>query len=249
MLLYQYACACGQPVISGLPLQHAQGALLLSCELRRLRCSRCLSRCLRRCLSRCLRRRLRWRLNRRLWLALWGSRLSRHVLLRFVLAPRGPAPPFRFRRSVPAQRVAQRVPAQRAPLAPPPLVRSAPFNYTWSRYNTNDKDDPRSRTTLPSRSVRRKRMCLRVTGPLSAMKCPSSEPVSTMVPTLQRDLGEDVVAQVAQHSAGVGQLGAAQVDLVGAIILRNSKTCCPPETKLGPSMLKGLVGEAAGAEG
>ena len=50
-------------------------------------------------------------------------------------------------------------------------------------------------------------MCLRVTGPLRAMKCPSSEPVSTMV-------GEDVVAQVAQHSAGVGQLGAAQVDLV-----------------------------------
>ena len=29
MLLYQYACACGQPVISGLPLQHVQGALLL----------------------------------------------------------------------------------------------------------------------------------------------------------------------------------------------------------------------------
>ena len=56
---------------------------------------------------------------------------------------------------------------------------------------------------------------------------------------LQRDLGEDVVAQVAQHSAGVGQLGAAQ-------------TCCPPETKLGPSMwstLKGLVGEAGGAAG
>ena len=36
----------------------------------------------------------------RLWLALWSSRLSRHVLLRFVLAFRGPAPPFRFRRSV-----------------------------------------------------------------------------------------------------------------------------------------------------
>ena len=48
-------------------------------------------------------------------------------------------------------------------------------------------------------------MCLRVTGPLRAM---SSEPVSTII------LGEDVVAQVAQHSAGVGQLGAAQVDLV-----------------------------------
>ena len=30
----------------------------------------------------------------------------------------------------------------------------------------------------------------------------------------QRNLGQDVVAQVAQHSAGVGQLGAAQVDLV-----------------------------------
>ena len=61
---------------------------------------------------------------------------------------------------------------------------------------------------------------------------------------LQRDLGEDVVAQVAQHSAGVGQLGAAQVDLV--------VRCCPPETKLGPSMwstLKGLVGEAGGAAG
>ena len=27
-------------------------------------------------------------------------------------------------------------------------------------------------------------MCLRVTGPLRAMKCPSSEPVSTMVPSV-----------------------------------------------------------------
>ena len=41
----------------------------------------------------------------------------------------------------------------------------------------------RSRTTFPSRSVSRKRMCPRVTGPLKAMKRPSSEPVSTMVPT------------------------------------------------------------------
>ena len=32
--------------------------------------------------------------------------------------------------------------------------------------------------------------------------------------TLFLQRGEDVVAQVAQHSAGVGQLGAAQVDLV-----------------------------------
>ena len=54
-----------------------------------------------------------------------------------------------------------------------------------------------------------------VTGPLRTMKCPSSEPVSTMVPTpLFSVILESVVAQVAQHSAGVGQLGAAQVDLV-----------------------------------
>ena len=32
--------------------------------------------------------------------------------------------------------------------------------------------------------------------------------------TLQRYLGQDVVPQIAQHAAGVGQLGAAQVDLV-----------------------------------
>ena len=34
---------------------------------------------------------------------------------------------------------------------------------------------------------------------------------------LQRYLGQDVVPQIAQHAAGVGQLGAAQVDLVVAI--------------------------------
>ena len=78
--------------------------------------------------------------------------------------------PRRFGSGAPAQRVAQPLAPPLAPLAPPPLVRSVPFNYTWSRYNTND------RTTLPSRSVRRKRMCLRVTGPLRAMKCPSSKP-------------------------------------------------------------------------
>ena len=61
---------------------------------------------------------------------------------------------------------------------------------------------------------------------------------------LQRDLGEDVVAQVAQRSAGVGQLGAAQVDLV--VRHRADELQRPAETKLGPSMwsaLKGLVGE------
>ena len=62
-------------------------------------------------------------------------------------------------------------------------------------------------------------MCLRVTGPLRAMKCPSSEPVFTMVPT------------PLLHSAGVGQLGAAQVDLLDKL-----KDLLPPETKLGPSM-------------
>ena len=75
--------------------QHAQGALLLSCELRRLNRWWCLSRC--RCLNRCWCLRRRRLKRRRLWLALWSSRLSRHVLLRFVLAPRGPAPPFRLR--------------------------------------------------------------------------------------------------------------------------------------------------------
>ena len=64
---------------------------------------------------------------------------------------------------------------------------------------------------------------------------------------LQRYLGQDVVPQIAQHAAGVGQLGAAQVDLAVAI---HAYTCCPP--KLRPSMwsmLKGLLGEAAGEVG
>ena len=52
-------------------------------------------------------------------------------------------------------------------------------------------------------------MCLRVT---RATKCPSSEPVSTMVPTPLFSM--ILESQVSQHSAGVGQLGAAQVDLV-----------------------------------
>ena len=56
-------------------------------------------------------------------------------------------------------------------------------------------------------------MCLRVMGPLTLMKCPPSEPVNNGAHTaLQRDLGQDVVPQIAQHAAGVGQLGAAQVD-------------------------------------
>ena len=178
--------------------------LLLSCELRRLFSRRrCLSRCLSRCLNRrwCLRRR---RLKRgRLWLALWSSRLSILGTSCFGLFLLPGGLPRRFgsgAASCAACGASGASGASCASCASGALscsVGSILFNYTWSRYNTNDKDDPRSRTTLPSRSVRRKRMCLRVTGPLRAMKCPSSEPVSTMVPTLQRDLGEDVVAQVA----------------------------------------------------
>ena len=74
-------------------------------------------------------------------------------------------------------------------------------------------------------------MCLRVTGPLRAMKCPSSDAHAA----LQRDLGEDVVAQVAQHSAGVGQLGAVQVDLVVRHHPDKLKDLLSA-TKLGPSM-------------
>ena len=51
-----------------------------------------------------------------------------------------------------------------------------------------------------------------VMGPLTAMKRPSLEPVSTMVPTPLFSVILD--SQIAQHAAGVGQLGAAQVDLV-----------------------------------
>ena len=135
--------------------------------------------------------------------ALACASLGGHVLLRFVLAARRPTPSFRFRclrRSVrPVRSVLLRL---RRPVV---FGRLHPFNYTWSRYRTNE-----------SRSVSRKRMRLRVTGPLRAMKCPSSRPVSTMVPTplFSVILERMSSPMVAQHSAGVGQLGAAQVDLV-----------------------------------
>ena len=44
---------------------------------------------------------------------------------------------------------------------------------------------------------------------------------------LQRYLGQDVVPQIAQHAAGVGQLGAAQVDLVVAINAYEIKDLLP----------------------
>ena len=50
--------------------------------------------------------------------------------------------------------------------------------------------------------------------------------------------------------AALGTLNWASLPEGACAIMRtNSKTCCPPETKLGPSMwstLKGLVGEAGG---
>ena len=132
----------------------------------------------------------------RLWLALWSSRLSRHVLLRFVLAPRGACPAV----SVPAQRPAQRVVplvplAPLAPLAPPApcRVRSAP-----SFLIIRGQDI--TRTTKTTREA--------------GQRCRPGRLHNGTHSALQRDLGEDVVAQVAQRSAGVGQLGAAQVDLV-----------------------------------
>ena len=57
-------------------------------------------------------------------------------------------------------------------------------------------------------------MCLRVTGEGHEAPIVRARLHNSTHSALQRDLGEDVVAQVAQHSAGVGQLGAAQVDLV-----------------------------------
>ena len=52
-------------------------------------------------------------------------------------------------------------------------------------------------------------------GPLTAIKCLSwSRSPQWSHAALQRYLGQDVVPQIAQHAAGVGQLGAAQVDLV-----------------------------------
>ena len=53
---------------------------------------------------------------------------------------------------------------------------------------------------------------------------------------LQRHLGQDVVPQIAQHAAGVGQL-----DLVVCHHPHELKDRCPPETKLGPSDAEGLA--------
>ena len=150
------------------------------------------------CLRRC-------RLNRRLWLALWGSRLSRHVLLRFVLAARGPPPSFRLRAASGAAC---------SPLAP--LVRSAP---SFSIIRGQDI----TRTTKTIREAVQSGR--KGDGALRAIKCPSLEPVSTMV---------------------------RRSSVLPALCAITQRPASPPETKLGPSMwstLKGLVGEAGGAEG
>ena len=78
-------------------------------------------------------------------------------------------------------------------------------------------------------------------GPLTAMKCPSSEPVSTMVPTplfsvvLDRMSSPDCPARGWRWPAGSS---------VDRPCCSNScvRTCCPPETKLGPSMWSMLKG-------
>ena len=167
-LLCQYTYAYTQPVISGLPLQHAQGALLLSCELR--------------CLNRWC---LRWRCLR--WYASAGG-ASAGGASAGVVSTGGFGLRFGAAGSVGTScfglfLLPGGLPRRFGTGASGAAIGSILFNYTWSRYNTNDKDDPRSRTTLPSRLISRKRICLRVTGPLRAMKCPLSEPVSKMVPT------------------------------------------------------------------
>ena len=147
-----------------------------SCKLRRLRW------CLSRCLCRCLSRRLCWcRPSGGGFGLRFGAAGSVGTsCFGLFLLPGGL--PRRFG-SAGAASCAASGAASCASCASGASCSIGSIYYTWSRYNTNDKDDPRSRTTLPSRSVSRKRMCLRVTGPLRAMKCPSSEPVSTMVPT------------------------------------------------------------------
>ena len=66
---------------------------------------------------------------------------------------------------------------------------------------------------------------------------------------LQRDLGEDVVAQVAQHSAGVGQLGAAQVDVVVCHHTDELKDLLPAGDEARAQHVAHAVGEAGGAAG
>ena len=162
MLLHWYACACGQPVISGLPLQHAQGALLLSCELS-LRFSR---------------RRSAGASTGGFGLRFGAAGSVGTSCFGLFLLPGGL--PRRFGSVVPLVPL-----APLAPLAPPApcRVRSAPSFLIIRGQDITRTTKTTRRTTLPSRSVRRKRMCLRVTGPLRAMKCSSLEPVSTMVPT------------------------------------------------------------------
>ena len=89
-------------------------------------------------------------------------------------------------------------------------------------------------------------MCLRVNGPLRAMKCPSSKPVSTMVFTPFFSLPG--CCPGCPHSAGVGQLGAAQVDLVVRHHPGELEDLLPAGDASVWSTLKGLVGEAGVGE-
>ena len=66
-------------------------------------------------------------------------------------------------------------------------------------------------------------MCLRVTGPLRAMKCPSSKPVSTMEPTPLFS----VILERSSPRLPSTLLGAAQVDLVVRHHLHELKNLLP----------------------
>ena len=91
-------------------------------------------------------------------------------------------------------------------------------------------------------------MCLRVTGPLRAMKCPSSEPVSTMLPTplfsviVDHMLGPSFVSGGQQVFEFVRMMAHNEVDLRCAQLANASRVL----GNLGDdilSKLKGLVGE------
>ena len=151
-------------------------------------------------------------------------------MLRFVLAARRPPPPFRLR----CLRCSAACGASGAARASGASCSIG--SILWSRYNTNDKDDPRSQTTLPSRSVSRKRMCLKVTGPLRAT---SSEPTPLFSVILERMSSPRLPSTLLALASWAQRHHPDELN-------------CPPETKLGPSMwstLKGFVGGRAARRG
>ena len=95
----------------------------------------------------------------------------------------------------------------------------------WRTIFLNDlrgirRDLKTARTTTTSPSVGRLAL-------LTAMRCPSSEPVSTMVPTPLFRSWTGCRPPSPERAAGVGQLGAAQVDLVVCHHLHELKDLLP----------------------